>query len=353
MIFEQGSGGTLSEFKELRTYLIAKLLWNPDLNVDSLINDFLKGYYGKAAPFIRSYIDRMHDALEASGEDLLIYGYPLPSQNGYLSAENMDAYVSYFDNAEDAVKDTFEILKRVYAARLPLQFAMLEQSKIYGTGERGCFYTDIEGNWKVKPAFSDLLELFVKRCNELGYRAIEEMGTRPEQYLQVTKKYFQNGIKNHLASGKQIHMKTPPSPKYHNGDASALTNSLLGWEDYHVHWIGYEGESMEGTVDLGELKNIHAIATNFLQDINSWIFLPLEVEYAVSEDGIVYKTVAILKSTTPASRIGAFIESFRCDMEPSSVRYIRIRADNMNICPDWHKGAGGLAWIFADEIVIE
>ena len=53
-IFEQGSGKSLSEFKELRTYLISKLLWNPNENVDSLIDDFLSGYYGdRAAPHPR------------------------------------------------------------------------------------------------------------------------------------------------------------------------------------------------------------------------------------------------------------------------------------------------------------
>jgi len=352
-IFEQGSGGTLSEFKELRTYLIAKLLWNPYLNIDSLMNDFLGGYYGAAAPYIRSYIDRMHDALETSGEDLVIYGYPFPSKSGYLSADNMDRYIDYFNQAEDAVKDSPEILRRVHAARLPLQFALLEQSKIYGTGERGCFFQDSTGSWNAKPSVVSMLELFVKSCNELGYSAIEEMGTKPDQYYEVTKKYFDSGIKNHLASGKSILMKSPPSPKYHNGDASALTNSLRGWEDYHMHWVGYEGEMMEGTIDLGATQTIRKISTNFLQDINSWIFLPLEVEYAISEDGRQYRTVSKIKNTIPDKQSGAFVEPFRVELEPSNARYIRIRASNMNICPDWHKGAGGLAWIFADEIVVE
>jgi hypothetical protein len=148
-------------------------------------------------------------------------------------------------------------------------------------------------------------------------------------------------------------MKSPPSRKYHHGDASALTNSLRGWEDYHMHWVGYEGEMMEGTIDLGAVREIHTITANFLQDINSWIFLPLEVEYAISEDGRQYRIVAKLKNTIPDKQSGAFVEPFRVELEPSNIRYIRIRASNMNICPDWHKGAGGLAWIFADEIVVE
>ncbi len=33
--------------------------------------------------------------------------------------------------------------------------------------------------------------------------------------------------------------------------------------------------------------------------------------------------------------------------------YIRVFAKNRGVCPHWHPGAGGKAWIFADEIVVE
>ena len=89
-VFEQGLPAMHGEFAELRIYLIAKLLWNPNLNVDSVMNDFLQGYYGDAAPFVRQYIDTMHAALTNSGEDLSIYGYPLTSKNGYLSPQMME-----------------------------------------------------------------------------------------------------------------------------------------------------------------------------------------------------------------------------------------------------------------------
>ncbi|RLD60151.1 MAG: DUF4838 domain-containing protein, partial [Bacteroidetes bacterium] len=81
MMFQQGTGGHRSEFFELRQYLIAKLLWNPDVNVDSIMNDFLNGYYGNAAPMIRKYIDSMHDALEKSDGGLGIYGFPYDGIN--------------------------------------------------------------------------------------------------------------------------------------------------------------------------------------------------------------------------------------------------------------------------------
>ncbi len=63
--FEQDSGHTAgSELAELGGYLTAKLLWNPDYGEDRAINEFLDGYYGRAASSIRRYVDLLHDRVE-------------------------------------------------------------------------------------------------------------------------------------------------------------------------------------------------------------------------------------------------------------------------------------------------
>ena len=61
-IFAQGNFQSENgEFGELRSYLLAKLMWNPQANVDVIINDFLEGYYGAGWKYIRRYIDTFHD----------------------------------------------------------------------------------------------------------------------------------------------------------------------------------------------------------------------------------------------------------------------------------------------------
>jgi hypothetical protein len=34
-------------------------------------------------------------------------------------------------------------------------------------------------------------------------------------------------------------------------------------------------------------------------------------------------------------------------------RYVRVRARNRGLLPDWHPAAGEYAWLFVDEIVVE
>jgi len=46
-----------AEFDEMKAWTVNQLLWNPEQDVDSLTSIFIKGYYGKAAPYIKEYYD--------------------------------------------------------------------------------------------------------------------------------------------------------------------------------------------------------------------------------------------------------------------------------------------------------
>ena len=60
-LFEQGAyQGRHGDFAELKSWLLAKWMWNPDLPMEPLLDDFFAGYYGKAAPFVRRYFEAVH-----------------------------------------------------------------------------------------------------------------------------------------------------------------------------------------------------------------------------------------------------------------------------------------------------
>ena len=56
--------------EELKDYIMAEMLFDPTLDPDILIAEFLDGYYGSAAPFIRSYMDTMHASVNETGHFL-------------------------------------------------------------------------------------------------------------------------------------------------------------------------------------------------------------------------------------------------------------------------------------------
>ena len=60
-LFEQGNCQALhSDFGELKLWLLAKWMWNPDLDRETLLKEFFDGYYGPAAAEMREYFDLCH-----------------------------------------------------------------------------------------------------------------------------------------------------------------------------------------------------------------------------------------------------------------------------------------------------
>ncbi len=153
---------------------------------------------------------------------------------------------------------------------------------------------------------------------------------------------------------RSIQITYPYAPQYAAGGNNALIDCLFGHSDFRTgRWQGYEGVDLNVVVDLGSLKTVSSISINFLQDMRSWIFMPLMVEFEISSDGQTFNRVGSIKTTTPAGKLEPTIEVFRQKIKPTQARYIRIIARNMGTCPDWHPGAGGKSWVFADEITIE
>ena len=44
---------------------------------------------------------------------------------------------------------------------------------------------------------------------------------------------------------------------------------------------------------------------------------------------------------------------FTTDLRNTNIRYVKIKAQNIGVCPNGHPSAGGKAWLFVDEIIIE
>jgi hypothetical protein len=105
MVFEQGLSSPGGEMPEFRAELLAQLLWNPDIDVDSLRTAFLNEFYGPAGPFMDRYTRLLEEELDKSGKPLTLYEHPSAHKNGYLSPANLQRYKALFDSAEAAVMD--------------------------------------------------------------------------------------------------------------------------------------------------------------------------------------------------------------------------------------------------------
>jgi hypothetical protein len=171
-------------------------------------------------------------------------------------------------------------------------------------------------------------------------------GLPPSQWARAT---FLKIPENRL-----ITLKTSYAPQYSGGGDHTLIDFLRGGNDFRTgRWQGYHQVDLDAVVRLEEEKMIRNISIGFLQDENSWIFMPLEVTFQISTDGKRFTTVGVEKSKVEPTQKGTILHNFSTPALRQKANYVRVIAKNRGVCPPWHLGAGDKAWIFADEIVIE
>ena len=146
-VFEQacGAAGGSTDLNELRAYLIAKLLWDPDCDLEAHMQNFLNTFYGAAGPEIRRYIRLQTDIVE---QENIHVGFNDSCDRPYLTPERLGQYNAILDRAAEKVQGDPILLARVEKARLSLRWvriknrAMLEGKR--DTAEINRFFAD----WK-------------------------------------------------------------------------------------------------------------------------------------------------------------------------------------------------------------
>lgn len=133
-IFEQGAyQGLHGDFAELKSWLLAKWMWNPDLPLEPLLQDFFQGYYGKGAPYVRHYFDELHAAQLAwsapSNRPLSIWVGP---ENPALSDAFLERAAGLWEQAVAATKDDKATSYNVRMGAFSVDYMRLERLRRKG-----------------------------------------------------------------------------------------------------------------------------------------------------------------------------------------------------------------------------
>ena len=353
MAFQQGSDKTWSDLSELKQFLIAKLLWNPDANVDSLTDDFLIKYYGPAASYIKEYYELTHKALYDHPEEWLnIYGFPMDYTDSYLTEELLIKYKNIMDNAKKSVQKDSVYLKRVLRAGLPVDFAYLDIA-LNGKFPRITFIEDNGKEKHIKKEMLDYLDTFVKNSKLTGATRINERNFLTEDYRKYVIDKLHRMVKKNLAQNANISLKTKYSEKYPVGGEKALVDGLFGDLDFHHNWLGFEGNDMIAVIEFDNALPVSSVEMNFLKAVNSWVFLPVEVKIEISDDGKNYIKIASVKGNISDKSYLVKSVPFIFKFDTTNTRFMKISATSMKTCPKWHRGYGKPSWIFVDEIIVE
>jgi hypothetical protein len=163
---------------ELKTYIFAKLAWDPDFDVSRGVNEFAQASYGPAAKHVLSYIDRINDSDSYSytarsmrerctntwGRNATMGptpGFHLPHVADFpLRPAAIVELNALLDDAEKAAADDPAALARLKLLRMSLQFAILRHGEktdpIYIRAWEGFFETAEKEDVPIPPQLLQL-----------------------------------------------------------------------------------------------------------------------------------------------------------------------------------------------------
>jgi hypothetical protein len=122
-VFYQTDYPVSADLRDLKVWVLLKLIEDPSRDVDTLVREFTDGYYGAAGEPIRRYVSYLEE--QASSEPMTVRMEPDPDDYPYLHLRFFREVDPWFREATEAVRGLEDKERRVRHARLSLDRAAL------------------------------------------------------------------------------------------------------------------------------------------------------------------------------------------------------------------------------------
>ncbi len=150
-----------------------------------------------------------------------------------------------------------------------------------------------------------------------------------------------------------ISLSKLPSDKYRAKGRQSLIDREKGSKVFSDgRWLGYEGEHVTATLDMGEVQAISNVVVGALEDTGSYIFFPKEIEVATSKDGRKFEGQKSLQIPTATQNHVSEVKSFFLNFAATEARFVQVKILGNLKNPAWHSAPGAKNWVFIDEILI-
>lgn len=146
-----------------------------------------------------------------------------------------------------------------------------------------------------------------------------------------------------LSTGKKVTYHSAYSPKYSaQGDATMTDGVRGGWNYGDKRWLGWLNMDVDLMVDLGDEQEISYIGIDFMQGFSADIWMPVKVEFSLSDDNEHFEPLGEMVNDIPFEYQKSVYKTFSWQGKASG-RYVRVVAR--------HNGHAG-GWLFSDELIV-
>lgn len=215
-------------------------------------------------------------------------------------------------------------------------------------------FEGVKFSYAIRPFGSDVTPPMSEWKNKITIDTPTEVlisaSMKNREYPEIISKKFDP----HLALGARTTILFELNKTYSGGGTSALTDGKIGSTDFRDGlWQATQGGDMEVIIELEKETTVSYISTNWYHYVNAWIFRPEKVTFYCSNDGVHYSVIHTTVSEKEMNRSAQMIISHANHFNPVKCKFIKMKAENIGKCPEWHNAPGEPAWLFCDEIVVK
>ena len=159
----------------------------------------------------------------------------------------------------------------------------------------------------------------------------------------------------HLANDAEVSLVNMPNKKYPAHGEQSFVDGLIASSTSFTEneWMGFFGDDIIATIDLKNQQKISSVKFRFLENVNSWIFLPKKIKLYSSANGKRFKHFKTINNPFKLNINDVSIIDLEINIEKINTRYLKIIVKNYGKLPVWHSGAGENSWLFVDEIIVK
>lgn len=302
-VFEEGAYQSYgSEMAEMRAWVLAQLMWNPQQDDRALIREFLNGYYGTAAGPIWRYMELLNDA--SRGYNLTCYS---PPSAPFLQFRTLAKAEKLWQQAADAVAGDEELLARVRLGHLPVRYVWLAR---WDALRKQCAAS--HATWPLSNSFREVATEWRDVANGVPGKpwtrvsCINEGGTTPEQFLSTA--FGKNMPSDKLPDGT-IPDGVGVNIHFTAGHEQDLTRiEAAGFKFVRMDFLWEKTEPRKGDYDWSEYDTFttelerHGLRPYYIFDYSN----PLYEEFVTCTNPVTHHLENALSSPRHPESIAAF-----------------------------------------------
>ena len=280
-MFEQGAyQGAHGDFGELKTWLLAKWMWNPDLPMKPLLDRFFTGYYGKAAPYVRQYFEELHALVRDNPR--VVVGPWFPTDSPLISDEFLLHADELWRQAAAAVADDPECAYAVRMGALVIDYMRFTRLQKSG-GTLPPFM--VRRRWQTTDE--------QRTCAELAQRVLDRVAEQPNIYFAEGR-----GKAKHLILAKLKDAVDLASWKGFSPSDQVVLEESAG-RVYRAAWGGMAADATASGGQAMKLANTHY----------EWAY-QLPLPQAAFDAGARYRVRMRVKVVRPADQAQSQAQAF-------------------------------------------